>query len=107
MKGILIWILLDQRKCPYKISRNGSFLFMDDKRFSVNQIDKVVMTDVNAKSNSIFPLNRYIKIYANNRQYKYWVGLEGSLSYQAYQELCEGIEKMFINSSSKIFYDKK
>lgn len=100
-------LALNQRRCPYKISKNGSFLFMDDMRFSVNQIDKVVMTDVNAKSNSIFPLNRYIKIYANNRKYKYWVGSEGSLSYEAYKELCGEIERMFINSPSKIFYDQK
>lgn len=100
-------LALNQRRCPYKISKNGSFLFMDDKRFSMNQIDKVVMTDVNAKSNFIFPLNRYIKIYANNRKYKYWVGSEGSLSYQSYQELCREIERMFINSPSKIFYDQK
>lgn len=100
-------LALNQRKCPYKVFRNGSFLFLDDKKFSMSQIEKIVMTDVNAKSNSIFPLNRYIKIYANNKKYKYWVGSEGSLSYREYQEFCREIERMFINGSSKIVYDQK
>lgn len=104
---LAVRLVFNQKRCPSKISRNGNFLFMDDKRFSMNEIDKVVMTDVRAKSNSIVPLNRYIKIYVNKRKYKYWVGSEGSLSYQSYQELCREIERMFINSPSKISYEQK
>lgn len=100
-------LVLNKKRCPYKVYRNGDFLFIDDKRFSISQIEKIVMTDVNAKSNSIFPLNRYIKLYADNKKYKYWVGSEGSMSYQQYQELCGEIERMFINASSKIVYDQK
>lgn len=104
---LAVKLVLNQRRCPYKIYRNGNFLFLDDTRFSVNEIDKIIMTDVHAKSNSIFPLNRYIKIYANNKKYKYWIGSEGGLKCQDYQELCGEIERMFINSPFKVFYEQK
>lgn len=100
-------LVLNQKRCPHKVSRDGNFLFLDDKSFSMSQIEKIVMTDVNAKSSSIFPLNRYVKIYANNKKHKYWVGSESSLPYQEYQKFCREIERMFISEPAKIVYDQK
>lgn len=91
-------------RCPKTIRRHGTFLYFDEQRFSVNEIDKIILTDVNAVSKSIYPLNRYIQVYAGEKKYIYWAGSAGALSKPEYTALCSGIEQVFINAPEKIIY---
>lgn len=100
-------LAINIKRCPYKISRNGAFLYFDDRCFSLGEISQVIMTDANAKSDSIFPLNRYIRVSANGKKYTYWLGSELCLTAQEYQGLCRDIERMFINTPFKVVYKTK
>lgn len=102
-----IRIIRNLARCPRTIRRHGTFLYFDEQRFSVNEIDKIILTDINAVSKSIYPLNRYIQVYAGKKKYIYWAGSAGALSEAEYTELCSGLEQVFINAPDKIFYEQK
>lgn len=102
-----IRILSYQKKCPHKISRHGTFLFLDDTHFSVSEIQTIRMTAANAVPNSIFPKARTITITARGKKHHYWVGSTRNLSRAEYEKLCKWIERAFIHTASKVIYDQK
>ncbi|MCM1245874.1 MAG: hypothetical protein NC293_09565 [Roseburia sp.] len=100
-------ILFYQKKCPHTISRHGTFLFFDDTRFSVSEIQTLRMTAANAVPSSIFPKMRTITITAGGKKHHYWVGSTRNMTRAEYEKLCQWIERAFMNNSSKVIYDQK
>lgn len=100
-------LFLNQRICPAGVSRYGAFIYFDDRRFSVSDIEKIVMTSPSSVSRSVYPKNRYIRVYSGGTQTKYWLGSDCRLFQWEYRELCGEIERMFINQPSKVIYDQK
>lgn len=105
VEALRIWVR--RKRCPGSISKNGAHLFFDGKHFSVSEIDQICLTDADAVSKSIYPLNRYIRIAARGKRYKYWLGSAGCLSREAYREICEGIEELFTWNPSRVVYRNK
>lgn len=102
-----IRIIYYKKKCPHHIYRHGTFLYFDDNRFSVSEIQTIRMTAVNVVSTSIFPKARMITILAGGKKYRYWIGSTRNLPRAEYQKLCNWMERAFINSASKVIYDQK
>ncbi len=100
-------IFRNQKICPAKISRYGAFLYFDDERFAVREIERIMMTSPQAVSRSLYPKNRYIRVYSGGHRTKYWLGSDCRLFSWGYKGLCDEIERMFINQASKVIYDQK
>lgn len=100
-------LFLNQKKCPHKLYRHGTFLTFDETRFSVSRIETIRMTASNVQSNSIYPKNRYILFSSQGKKYKYWIGSTGTLSRRDYDKICQWIEKAFIHEPDKVVYEQR
>lgn len=65
------------------------------------------MSDSKNASYSIYPKNRYMKIYSTEGKYCYWLGSTYSMDRGSYEALCRGLEQIFLNSADKITYSQR
>lgn len=78
-----------------------------NEHFNVSEIERLIMTSVDRKSSSIYPVQRYMIIITDTAKYKYWLGSEASMSVKEYKRICTFIRHAFINYPDKLEFKGK
>lgn len=97
----------NSKKCPEFIEYKGEHLIIGEHHFIISDIEKIVLTSADRKSNSIYHVQRYMIIKTDTQSYKFWLGSEASMSLQDYKKLCDFIWCAFVNYPSKLKFNGK
>lgn len=103
----LIRTIKNAKRCPEFIEFKGEHLMIGEDHFIVSDIEKLTMTSVDRKSNSIYPVQRYMIIKTDMAKYKYWFGSEASMSVKEYNMICSFIRQAFIKYPYKLEFKGK
>lgn len=91
-----------KRNCAERIVIEGNHLKVGEQYYSYAGIERIRLTSPRKRSDSIFPLQRYLYISADGRTKKYWLGSEASFG--AYEELCHSLERGMVMTPNKLKY---
>ncbi|MDE6103609.1 MAG: hypothetical protein K2F60_03685 [Oscillospiraceae bacterium] len=103
----LIRTVKNARRCPEYVQFKGEHFMVADDHFIVSDIENLTMTSVDRKSNSIYPVQRYMIIKTDMGKYKYWIGSEASMTVREYKRICAFIRQAFINYPDKLEFKGK
>lgn len=103
----LVRTIKNAKRCPKFIEFKGEHLMIGEDHFIVSDIEKLSMTSVDRKSNSIYPVQRYMIIKTDMAKYKYWLGSEASMSLKEYKRICSFVRQAFINYPDKLEFKGK
>lgn len=96
--------LKNLKRCPERVEFIGDHLIIGEHHFIVSDIEKVIMTSLDRKSNSIYPVQRYMIIKTDMQKYKFWLGSENSGINDEYKIICGIIRYSFINEPEKLMF---
>lgn len=91
-----------KRICAGRIMIDGDHLRIGEQYYSYSGIERICLTSPRKKSDSIFPVQRYMYVSADGRKKKYWLGSEASFG--AYESLCQSLEKGMVLAPNKLKY---
>lgn len=103
----LIRTVKNAKRCPEYLEFKGDHFMVGDDHFIVSDIVSLTMTSVDRKSNSIYPVQRYMIIKTDMAKYKYWFGSEASMTVKDYKKICAFIRQAFINYPHKLEFKGK
>ena len=86
---------------PEKIEISGEHLYIGEEHFTLTGIDRAVLTSPRKKSDSIYPVQYYLKIKDGGKVHKYWLG-SSLLCENYYGELCKAMSKAFVMFPKKL-----
>ncbi|MCM1226073.1 MAG: hypothetical protein NC320_01450 [Clostridium sp.] len=89
-------------RCLYELSFKGDHLMINDDHYMIPDIQLLTVTHKNIKSNSLYPVQRYIVVKDSNRTHKYWAGSESSVSDTDYGRAVSILVSAFVNYPEKI-----
>lgn len=92
----------NSKRCPQYIELVGEHLMIGENHFMVTDVEKVTITSPDRKSNSIYPVQRYIIINTDTQKYKFWLGSESSMDVETYRIICGYFRYAFIEYPSKL-----
>ena len=79
---------------PEKIELSGEHLYIGEEHFTLTGIDCAVLTSPRKKTDSIYPVQYYLKIKDGGKVHKYWLG-SSLLCENYYGELCKEMSRAF------------
>lgn len=103
----LIRTVKNAKRCPEYVAFKGEHFMIADDHFIVSDVESLTMTSVDRKSNSIYPVQRYMIIKTDMAKYKYWLGSEASITLKEYKRICAFIRQAFINYPEKLEFKGK
>lgn len=86
---------------PEKIKISGEHLYIGEDHFTLTGIDCAVLTSPRKKSDSIYPVQYYLKIKDGGKVHKYWLG-SSLLCENYYDEFCKEMSKAFAMFPKKL-----
>lgn len=86
---------------PEKIEISGEHLYIGEDHFTLTGIDYAVLTSPRKKSDSIYPVQYYLKIKDGGKVHKYWLG-SSLLCENYYDEFCKEMSKAFAMFPKKL-----
>ena len=86
---------------PEKIEISGEHLYIGEDHFTLTGIDCAVLTSPRKKSDSIYPVQYYLKIKDGGKVHKYWLG-SSLLCENYYDEFCKEMSKAFAMFPKKL-----
>lgn len=86
---------------PEKIEISGEHLYIGDEHFTLASIDYAKLTSPRKKSDSIYPVQYYLKIRDGEKLHKYWLG-SSLLCQSCYNDLCAEMSKAFAMYPKKL-----
>lgn len=86
---------------PEKIEISGEHLYIGEDHFTLTGIDCAVLTSPRKKSDSIYPVQYYLKIRDGGKVHKYWLG-SSLLCENYYGEFCKEMSKAFAMFPKKL-----
>lgn len=89
-----------KRICAERIIIDGDRLRIGEKCYSYASIEKLQLTSPRRRSDSIFPVQRYMRVSAGGGTEKYWLGSEASFG--SYEELCQSLERGMVLTPNKL-----
>lgn len=97
----------NSKRCPQYIELVGEHLMIGENHFMVPDVEKAIITSPDRKSNSIYPVQRYIIIKTDIQKYKFWLGSESSMDLETYKIICGYLRYTFIEYPSKLKFSAK
>lgn len=86
---------------PEKIEISGEHLYIGEDHFTLAAIDCAKLTSPRKKSDSIYPVQYYLKIRDGGKVHKYWLG-SSLLCQNYYGHFCEKMSKVFVMYPKKL-----
>ena len=100
--GYRIRVKINEKRCLASIETSYQWLQIDGQNFNLGNIQRLDITSIQKKSDSIIPVQRYMKIRVENEKYMYWLGSSVSISDEEYQKLITMLEKFFATMPMKL-----
>ena len=98
---LLIGCVKRAKLFPEKIEISGEHLYIGGEHFTLTGIDCAVLTSPRKKSDSIYPVQYYLKIKDGGKVHKYWLG-SSLLCENYYGELCKEMSRAFAMFPKKL-----
>lgn len=98
---LLIGCFKKAKLFPEKIEISGEHLYIGEEHFTLTGIDRAVLTSPRKKSDSIYPVQYYLKIKDGGKVHKYWLG-SSLLCENYYGDLCKAMSKAFAMFPKKL-----
>lgn len=86
---------------PEKIEISGEHLYVGDEHFTLTSIDYAKLTSPRKKSDSIYPVQYYLKIRDGGKVHKYWLG-SSLLCQNYYGNFCDSMSRAFAMYPKKL-----
>lgn len=98
---LLIGCFKKAKLFPEKIEISGDHLYIGEEYFTLTGIERAVLTSPRKKSDSIYPVQYYLKIKDGGKVHKYWLG-SSLLCENYYGDLCKEMSKAFAMFPKKL-----
>lgn len=95
-------VMVNAKLCPVSIEASYQWLHINGQKFNLGSIQSLDITSIQKKSDSIIPVQRYMKIKLVKEKYTYWLGSSASISDKEYRELTTMLEKFFATMPMKL-----
>ena len=114
MLVLLVWLPLQllqfrRRKgsLPEEILIRNGDLWIDNQCINLYHIKAVKVTSMKVKSNSFFPVQRYLLIQTDSEKRRYWLGSNGSFPDSQYAGLCRMLETALQGRGAVLTYSMR
>ena len=107
--GVLIYLcgawpflLFNEKRCLHTLKIGYQWLQINGQSFKLANIQSLSITSIQKKNDSIFPVQRYLKVFSNGTKYVYWLGFDIGVTYEEYQTLTNILDAFFETTPAKL-----